>query len=218
MKKVVITGASDGLGKEFAKICVENGVEVVCLSRHKPDYKCFHIRTDLTDESSMNSCTEEIQKLHKNFDALIHCAGLISVQSPNEITYNELEALMKVNSLAPIFLTSKLFDLIKENEADIMNVGSTVGGKAYPNQCAYGTSKWAIRGTSKNLQLELAKTKSRVMQFNPGGMVTKFFEKYNGEIPDPEVYMNPKDVAEVMFYILNLPKKLEVSDIVINRK
>jgi NADP-dependent 3-hydroxy acid dehydrogenase YdfG len=74
---------------------------------------------------------------------------------------------MKVNTLAPIFLTSQLFDLIKENEADIMNVGSTVGRKAYANQCAYATSKWALRGTSLNLQLELMKTKCRVIQFNP---------------------------------------------------
>ncbi len=99
-----------------------------------------------------------------------------------------------------------------------MNVGSTVGTKGYVDQSAYGTSKWAIRGTSKNLQIELKDTKCRVIQFNPGGMNTKFFEKYNGEKLDLKAYMNPKDIAEVMFYILNLPKQLEISEILINRK
>jgi NADP-dependent 3-hydroxy acid dehydrogenase YdfG len=78
-----------------------------------------------------------------------------------------MENLMKVNTFAPLFLTSQLFDLIKENEADILNVGSTVGTKAYENQASYGASKWALRGISLNLQTELAKTKCRVIQFNP---------------------------------------------------
>ena len=218
MKKIIITGASDGLGKELGKICVENNIEVVCISRTKPDYKAVHIKTDLANEKSIINCANEIKKNHPKFDALVNCAGLISIQKANVITYKELENLMKVNSLAPIFLTSQLFDLTKENEADIMNVGSTVGTKAYADQSAYGTSKWGLRGTSKNLQIELKNTKCRVIQFNPGGMNTNFFGKYKGNNESYPDMMKPKDIAEVMFYILSLPKQLEVSEILINRK
>lgn len=101
----------------------------------------------------------------------------------------------------------------------MLNVGSTVGLKAYVDQCAYGTSKWAVRGTSANLAVELAKTRCRVIQFNPGGMVTDFFKKYNGEyVTDPENWMKPEDVAAVMLYTLKLSKQLEVSEITVNRK
>lgn len=219
MKRIIITGASDGLGKELGKLCIENNVEVICLSRTKPDYDCIHIETDLSKEDSIENACNEIKKNYVEFDALVNCAAVISKQKPNAISFEELDNLMRVNALAPIYLASQLFDLIKENEADIMNVGSTVGTKAYEDQCAYGTSKWAIRGTSLNLQLELAKTRCRVIQFNPGGMNTKMFEKYNGvAIEKPEEWMNPKDIADVMFYILNLPKNVEVSEITINRK
>ena len=127
---------------------------------------------------------------------------------------------MKINSIAPIFLTSQLFDLIKENEADIINVGSTIGIKpGYSNQLAYTTSKWAIRGTSFNLQLELANTKSRVIQLNVGGMNTKMHEKYTGKkIENPNEWMQPEDIANIMLYTLKLPKKIEISELVINRK
>ena len=141
------------------------------------------------------------------------------MQNPDKITYSELEDTIKVNNLAPIFLTSQLFNEIKANGADIINVGSTVGLKAYPSQCAYGTSKWGIRGTSLNFQMELAKSKSRVIQFNVGGMNTKFFEKYNGsKLENPNEWMQPEDIADIMMYILRLPKNIEISDITINRK
>lgn len=219
MKRIIMTGGSDGLGKEFAKQCVAGKIEVVLLSRQKPDYPCVHIKTDLTNEKEIISAVDIIKEKYSEFDALVNCAGLISKQKPDAITYDELERTMKVNSLAPIFLTSQLFDLIKKNEADILNIGSTVGLKAYIDQCAYGTSKWAMRGTSANLAVELAKTRCRVIQFNPGGMVTNFFKKYNGEyVADPENWMKPEDVAAVMLYTLNLPKQLEVSEITINRK
>lgn len=214
-----MTGGSDGLGKEFAKLCIADGIEVVLLSRQNPNYPCIHIPTDLTDEKAIISATEIIKEKYADFNALINCAGVISKQKPNAVSYEELEITMKVNSLAPIFLTSQLFDLIKKNEADVLNVGSTVGLKAYVDQCAYGTSKWAIRGTSANLAVELAKTRCRVIQFNPGGMITDFFKKYNGEyVTDPENWMKPEDVAKVMLYTLKLPKQLEVTEITLNRK
>jgi len=219
MKRIIITGASDGLGKELAKLCINEGIEVVALSRTKPDYECIHIETDLSKENSIKNACDVIKEKYSQFIALINCAGVISKQKPNSISYDEMDNLIKVNTIAPIFLTSCLFDLIKENEADIINVGSTVGTKAYPDQCVYGASKWAIRGTSLNLQLELAKTRCRVIQLNPGGMNTKLFEKYNGEaLENPKEWMNPKDIAGVMLYILKLPKQVEVSEITINRK
>lgn len=219
MKRVILTGASDGLGKEFGKKCVENNVEIIAICRTKPDYDCIHIKTDLRNENEIIKASNQIKEKYSNFDALINCAAVVSKQKIDSITYEELDDLIKINTLAPIFLTSQLIELIKKFESDILNVGSTVGTKAYLDQCAYGASKWALRGTSLNFQLELAKTRCRVIQFNPGGMNTKMFEKYNGDkIEDSYDWMDPKDIADVMFYILSLPKNVEVSEITINRK
>lgn len=220
MNRIIITGASDGLAKELALKCLENNIKVVALCRRNPDYECDFIETDLSKENSIIEACNEIKNKYSKFDALVNCAGVISLQKVNEITYDELNNLIAVNSVAPIFLTSQLMDLIKENQADIINVGSTCGTKAgYEDQLAYTTSKWAIRGTSYNLQVELKKFNSRVIQFNVGGMNTRFHTKYNGkEIEHPEEWMNPKDIADIMLYILKLPKNIEISDITINRK
>lgn len=216
--KVIITGASDGLGKELAKICIQKDIEVICLSRHQPDYKCIFIKTDLADDKSISDTVKEIKSKHSKFDALINCAGQISISAPDEISYEEIESLFKVNTLAPIFLASQLLHLIKENEADILNVGSTAGTKGKGSELIYGSSKWGLRGVSKSLQDELAKTKCRVTQFNPGGMKTKLFDKFSKGKVDTSKFMSPEKVAELIFYILNLPKEMEVSEILINKK
>jgi len=220
MKTIILTGASDGLGKEFAQVCLKNHIKIIALCRTKPNYECEWIKVDLTDEESMTNVCNMIKERYSKFDALINCAGVPGVQKLEEITYDCLDNVMKINSIAPMFMTSQLIGLIKENEADIINVGSTIGTKqGYPNQLAYTTSKWALRGTSYNLQLELKKYKSRVIELNVGGMNTRMHTKCTGiEIQNPDEWMNPKDIAKLMLDILQLPKNIEVSEITINRK
>ena len=51
MRNIILTGASDGLGKEFAKRCLKDkDINIIALCRTKPDYQCDFIKTDLTDD------------------------------------------------------------------------------------------------------------------------------------------------------------------------
>jgi NADP-dependent 3-hydroxy acid dehydrogenase YdfG len=218
MKRYIITGGSDGLGAEFGKICIKNEIEVVCLSRNAPDYPAKHIKADLLDQSSIDAAIETIKADFPKFDALVNCAGMITLESPDAITFDNLSDTMTVNLIAPAYLTSGLFKLIKENDADVVNVGSTVGTKAYPDQAAYGASKWGIRGLTQNLALELKGTKSRVIQFSPGGFKSGFVQKFTKQDADLSAYMEPAHLAKTMHFILDLPKSVEVSEILINRK
>lgn len=221
MKNIILTGASDGLGKEFAKKCLQEGnINIIAICRTKPDYDCDFIQTDLTDDKSIENTCNIIKEKYKKIDALINCAGVPGVQRLEDVTYDVLDDLMKINVLAPIYLATQLITLIKESEADILNVGSTIGTKAgYPDQIAYTTSKWAMRGTSYNLQLELKKHNCRVIQFNVVGMNTRMHTKWTGKVIEhPEEWMNPADIADLMLYILKMSKMIEVSEITINRK
>jgi NADP-dependent 3-hydroxy acid dehydrogenase YdfG len=117
-----------------------------------------------------------------------------------------------------MLLVSKLAGRLRDNHTDIINVASTVGLKAYPDQAAYGSSKWAMRGFSQNLQVELGRT-NRVVSFCVGGFKSDIFKKVSGQdLPDPENWMDPSDIAKFMKQILDLPKIMEVTEIVINRK
>lgn len=219
MQKVIITGVTGGLGNELARQFLAKNHSVVGISRTKPELNISHIKADLTQERDISKVIAQIKKEHSDFNILVNCAGVFSEQPVNAITYAEMEALLKLNLMAPMMLSSGLIDLVKQNEADIVNVGSTIAFKTYEKQMAYTASKWALRGVTTNLQLELKNSKSRVIGFNPGGFKSRIFEKATGkEITDWSAWMDPKDLAAFIISILDLPRNMEVSEVVINRK
>lgn len=221
MQKVIVTGGSEGLGLELSKLFLEKNFEVICISRKAPDIsntKLIHLPTDLSSEEQINKTIEIIQKKYSEFSYLINCAGILNVDALWKIAYDKIENLFKVNTLAPIMLVSKLLEEIKKNEADIVNVGSTVWYKSLENQVWYWATKRAMRGVNENFQLELKKTKCRVIWFNPGGFKSNHFQKETWIKNDMSPYMEPKELAKFMIQILELPKNIEVSEIRINRK
>lgn len=218
MPRILLTWWSEWLWYEVAKVFLEKGFDVVCLCRKKPELDVVHIATDLSDEESITNAVAQIKAQYAAFSCLINCAWVLRVEELDAVDYKGLQHLFNVNVLAPIILTSSLLPEIKTNEADIVNVWSTVGFKAYEKQCAYGSSKRAIRWFNENLQLELKKTKCRVIGFNPGGFKSALFEKATWTAVDLSPYMEPKELAKFMVQILELPKNMEVSEVVVNRK
>lgn len=216
---IIITGASEGLGKELASLFLAEGKRVICLSRHQPDSKVEFIQTDLLDESSIQAAAQKINNDSDKLEALINCAGVYSEQELDKLSAAEIKRVFQTNVQAPMLLTSLLMARIKKDGADIVNVSSTVGTKAYESQAVYGASKWAMRGFSANLQVELKGAPCRVISFCPGGFKSKLFEKATGIDNTGEGnWMSAKTVAQCLKQLLELPKDMEVSEILINRK
>lgn len=216
----IITGASDGLGRELSKLLIKDGKKVIGLARNKCEAGVMHIKTDLLDETSIKKAVSMILKEDDKLEAVINCAGVISLEKINTLSSSEIERVLATNVKAPMLLVSKLMDRIKKDGSDILNVASTVGFKGYADQAAYGVSKWAMRGFSTNLQTELKDTSCRVISFCPGGFVSRFFAKVTGveNNLDPKEWMRASDLAKLMWQILQLPKNMEVSEIIVNRK
>lgn len=216
---IVITGASDGLGRALAELYIKSGMRVIGLSRSACPSGVEHIKTDLTDEHSIHDAVKHIESDQDTLEALINCAGVMSQEKLEKISVEAIDNVFDVNVRAPMLLTSGLMGRIKKDGADVVNVASTVGLKAYADQAAYGSSKWAIRGFSANLQIELKDTPCRVISFCTGGFASKIFEKATGQKnQDFTFWMKPADVALCLKQLLDLPKNMEVSEIVINRK
>lgn len=92
MKRVIITGASEGLGFELSKLYSENGWSVLGISRHKPEgLKIDYIESDLTSESELEKISTIIHGSHPKFDLLINCAGMLNVESFEKINYRNSE-------------------------------------------------------------------------------------------------------------------------------
>jgi 3-hydroxybutyrate dehydrogenase len=221
MKKVIVLGASDGLGKAIAGLCLKEEIEVVNISRTACSIPgVTNISCDLSIEEDIKSAADVIKEKYADFDAIINCAAVVAMEKIGEITYSKFEKAFKINTIAPLYFSSLLFNNIVKNEADVLNIGTTADLKAgFNNQLAYTSTKYGLRGGSYNLGLELAKTKSRVIYVHCGGMNTKMHEKdYGFKIDNPMEWLDPADVANIVLYLLKLPKQIEITEITINRK
>ena len=216
---IVVTGASDGLGQELARVLVTKGEYVVSLSRSLAKQASETIITDLTKPESIAAAVEQLLSKGEQITSLVNCAGILSFQKLNRLTADNINDVFAVNVTGPMLLTSGLADRLKDDGACIVNVASTVGTKAYKDQASYGSSKWAMRGFSQNLQVEFKDTNVRVVSFCVGGFRSDIAKKVTGEsLPDPENWMDPAEVADFMSTVMSLPKNMEVSEIIINRK
>lgn len=215
---IIITGASDGLGLELARLYKDSGKKVINISRRKSEFAGENLLTDLLQEEEIEKAVQQILAMGEPIEALVNCAGVMSLESLDSISASEIDRTFGVNVRAAMLLVSGLTEQLKQDHTDIVNVASTVGLKAYPDQAAYGASKWAMRGFSQNLQIELKDT-NRVVSLCVGGFNSDIAKKVTGkEIPDPENWMNPSDIATFVKQIIDLPKSMEVTEIIINRK
>lgn len=217
---IIITGASDGLGRELAELLSGQGKTVVGISRRECASAAYNLLYDLSKGDEVVAAAQEIAKISEPIEAIINNAGTYSEQRIGDIDDKEIERLLATNVKSTILLTSELIERIKSDGADIVNIISTAATKGNPDHSVYAASKWAQRGYSESLRSELKNTRSRVINVMPGGMKTKLFEKALEQdlTNNNEYWMDPKDIASLVLQLLALPKGMEVSEIIINRK
>lgn len=214
---IVITGASDGLGLQLARVFKEAGKQVINVSRTDSEYADVNLLTDLRDTRAIENTAQKINQMDEPLEVLINCAGVMTLEKVESISASEIQRVFDINIEAPILLTSQLVAKMRQDGSDIINVASTVGTRPHYDNTVYGSTKWAMRGFSQNLQLELKGT-NRVVSFCIGGFKSTIAEKHTGEpMKDPENWMDPEDIAGFVKNIVDLPKNMEVAEIIINR-
>lgn len=214
---ILITGASSGVGLEVAKLYKKEGKKVVNVSRRESKFADVNILKNLREGSDIVAAAQEIRRIKEPLEAFINCIGVYTNQEFGEITESEIKRLMSSNIKAPMLLTSELMDRIKKDSTDILNVISKAGMQGSANNPLYAASKWAERGFTLSLQEALKGTPSRVISFCPGGIKTELFRKAGADV-NTDKWMEPSDIAAFIKLILDLPKNMEVSEVLINRK
>ena len=221
MKKAILTGASSGLGHEIASQLVKKGVEVINLSRSPSDLPVVNITTDLTRNADITAAVRVIRDEHQDADVLILCAGVLHWHSIGEIPMEDVDNDFAVNVLSVVKLANGIMPLIKKNRGDVAVIGSTSSFKSYPESAVYSATKHAVLGFVKSLQAEFKQDDLRVIGFYPGGFKSRLHINAESETRQgirQEDLMDPEYLAGLLISILELPRNMEVSEIIINRK
>jgi short-subunit dehydrogenase len=182
MKKVIlITGASAGMGKEFAKELLKDGHIVYGAARRldkMDDIKKLGVKIlemDVTDDASMIKGVEAVVKAEGRIDVLINNAGFGSYGALEDVPMAEARYQLEVN----VFGAARLMQLVlphmrKQQSGKILNISSIGGKLALPLGGWYHASKFALEALSDTMRMEVEKFGIDVVVIEPGGVKTEW--------------------------------------------
>lgn len=219
MKKAIVTGASSGLGYQIAKKLVAAGVEVINLSMTKCDIAKTNIKIDLSKHNSLMKTIDRLKKEHKDLDLLVCCAGLMQRNYIGKIIPESIDHDFAVNVTSNIKLTNGLLPILKKNHADVVIIVSTCAYVAHPETAVYNSTKSALSGYVKSLQLELKQSGDdvRVIGVYPGGFKSQLHIKAKSPLKQKDL-MDPSDLAGMLMACLAMPRNAQVSEVIIDRR
>ncbi len=187
-KIIVITGGSEGLGLETAKLLSKENT-VVILGRTEKTLKDtgfdYYI-CDVTNPQQIENTISKIYEKYSKIDCLINNAGTWIVGKLEDSNFEKISEVIDINVKGVINMTKVMVPYMKkQGNGLIINVDSTAGVNWKADYSVYTASKWAITGFTKAMQSELLPQGIRVEGFYPGTIQTGLFAK-NG-LPDKDL-------------------------------
>lgn len=174
--RVVLTGASGGIGLHIGAALCAQGAKVLAVSRSglalDPLLKRYPgqiqwVAADLSTAQGRQRVREEALRM-PGFNLLINAAGTNHFAMLEQLADQDIESMLQINLLAPVLLTAQLLPALRQARAAmIVNVGSTYGSIGYAGYAAYCASKFGLRGFSESLRRELADSQVKVLYAAP---------------------------------------------------
>jgi short-subunit dehydrogenase len=185
---VLITGASSGIGLEFASLFAKDGYHIVLTARNEDKLqeiadklKTEHgvnitiLAKDLSNPNGAEELTSELVANGIEVDVLINNAGFGAYGPFNESSWQEEKDMIQVNIMALTTLTKQLLPgMIKRNSGKILNVASTAAFQPGPLMAVYYATKAYVLSFSEAINYELRNTNVRVTALCPGATETNF--------------------------------------------
>ena len=181
-KVVLITGGSRGQGAAHARAFVEEGAKVVitdvlvdagqALAKELEGNAVF-FKHDVTSEEDWATIVEETETIFGPINVLVNNAGIVVSKPIEETTQADYRKVIDINQVG-VFLGMKAVipSMKKGSGGSIINISSLDGLRGSPNMVAYDASKFAVRGMTKSVALEVAPYGIRVNSIHPGLVLT----------------------------------------------
>jgi NADP-dependent 3-hydroxy acid dehydrogenase YdfG len=225
-KRVVVTGASSGIGLATARLFSQHGWQVVAVARRADRLAALAAETgaetfvaDVTNQADVDALGEYLAESGSVHALINNAGGAFGVSSVENADPAEWLKMFDVNVIGVQRVTAKLLPLLRKGasesgHADIMTVTSTAGMIAYEGGAGYNAAKFAAHAVVGVLRLELAGEPIRVLEIAPGMVKTEEFSlnRVGGDKSRAEaVYQgveNPlsaDDIAEAIVHAIELP-------------
>lgn len=245
----VITGASSGIGAATAMLLAQKGYELVLLARRWErlnSLKAEIIKNLSSHGANSEAVSEVAHKIHlfavdvshpiqvdlflgENKDLLSHSSVLVNsaglakgVDKIQDSFRNDFEEMIDTNIKGLFYLTRGLLpSMIKNNQGNIINIGSVAGRWVYPGGGVYCATKFAVRALTEGIRMDLLGTALRVTNIEPGMVETEFsLVRFQNPDKAAKIYegmtpLTPMDIAETIEWCLHRPAHVNIQELVI---
>lgn len=221
-KRILVTGASSGIGRAIAIECSKMGANVILTARNEERLNETLQQMDniqlhqiiVADLSNMDDIKSLVDFIENPLDGIVQCAGFTVPKPFQFVNQKDIDSIMAVNFRAPAILSQMLLKKKKFNKGASIVFISSISGVwvSYVGSSLYSASKGAINGLVKGMAIELAAKLIRVNCVNPGMVETNILEK--GIISDEQLHNDmqlyplkrhgrPEEVAYAVIYLLS---------------
>jgi len=179
-KRILLTGATGGIGRELAFELNSQGAELILVGRNENRLKLIAeklnnahiIQADISTEQGLEGLINALA--NAKLDGVINAAGLNQFSTLNKTDKHKISQMLDTNLLAPMVITQSLLSKLKNRpSAFILNVGSTFGSIGFAGYSAYCATKFGLRGFTESLRRELSGTSIKVLYIAPRATKTE---------------------------------------------
>ncbi|MCU0370959.1 MAG: SDR family NAD(P)-dependent oxidoreductase [Bacteroidales bacterium] len=236
-KTILITGATAGIGKATAYRFARENYRLILTGRRKELLTAIaselqqrylvEIRAlsfDIRKKDEVEQNLESLDGEWRNIDILVNNAGLAAGLDPvNEASTDDWDTMIDTNVKGLLYISRKVMPwMIGQGSGHIFNIGSIAGKEVYPKGSVYAATKHAVDALTKGMRIDLLPYGIRVTQISPGAVETEFSNvRFKGDAERASmVYkgyepLQGEDIAEIIHFIVNLPDRVNVNDILV---
>ena len=227
--KVLISGASSGIGMSIAKAMLEDGHEVIGFARRREKLNSlveegkgkFHaFQCDVCDVDSLKKMKDSIAAEIGTVDVLVNNAGVGYLGEMRGAKLEEWHAMFDINVKGLLSLTHLFLEDLIENKGFIFNIDSVAGHEVYPTAVVYCSSKWAVKAISMGLEKEL-RGKVKICNISPGAVETEFVEHTSDDEKRKQMkeqfqdVLNGEDIAAAVRFAIGQRERSAINEITI---
>jgi NADP-dependent 3-hydroxy acid dehydrogenase YdfG len=224
----VVTGASSGIGKAIVLSLAAQGAEVCLVARrrelleavakesHALGSRAHACPADLTKDEDIRALGERVKKDFAHLNILVLCGGAISHGPLEKSSLADLDLMYRSNVRGHYALIQAMLPVLRKSAGQIVFINSSAGLPSPAGAGQFSATQHAFRSIADSLRDEVNSDGIRVLSVYPGRTATprisQLFEK-EGRAYQPDLLMQPEDVAEMVTHSLRLPRTAEVTDI-----
>lgn len=224
----VVTGASSEIGSAIvlaiaatgASVCLvgrnhERLAAVAAMARKTARSVVVH-EADLTLDSAVENLARCIKRDFKALDILVNCAGAYMKGELENTPVEKFDALYRANVRTPYVVTQALLPLLKARRGQIVFVNSSQGLHTSRATGLFSATQHALKAIADSLRLEVNADGVRVLSVYPGRTATPRMKAlYHSEGSDyqPQLLLQPEDIAQIVLQTLLLPRTAEVTNL-----